>query len=102
MTGTDYAHMTTEELLRRFIEGAIRSAHAYTMPLVPEVEKIEAEIADVAEQLRARKPLAALRQQLFTHENRAVRGWAAGLFLGTDPDWAEATFDGLMADMTTE
>lgn len=97
----NYSRMTTEELLRRFIEGAIRHAKYPPIPLAPEAERIETEIVDVAEELRARKPLAALRQ-LFTHESRAVRGRAAGLFLGTDPDWAEATFDGLMQDMTTE
>ena len=103
MSAEDYAQMSTDELLQDFIQKTqfVRSAWNSPIPKqTPEREAVRQEIYAISAELRARKPIAQVRQ-LFDHESADVRGWSAGQFLSIDPEWALATTSGLAANLST-
>jgi HEAT repeat protein len=102
----DYSKLSNQELIRRFVQGAIRYGSASNFALKmdynsEEGKAVKKEIKACGEELAARKPIDELRP-LFEHENPDVRAWAGGQFLGADPEWASATLDALHENLTTK
>jgi hypothetical protein len=110
MSATDYSRMSTEELVRRFIDGALALSgflHERLMKRDSQEMKIrskeeqstEEEVIAVAAELRRRKPMAEL-SQLFDHPRNEVRRWAGGQFSSVDPERASAAMSGSFEDLT--
>jgi hypothetical protein len=104
MNAADYTRMGTDELIQQFAEIAKRAGSIWndSLPLMrtPERRQAGEDIQPIGAELRARKPIAKLRQ-LFEDGSPDVRFWAAGQFLKSDPEWALATLDGLNENLTT-
>lgn len=105
MSAQDYAQMSTDDLLRSFVETAKRTGSLFG----PDKEKLRqtpARLALVATmqalgaELRTRAPIEKLRD-LFDDEDPDVRGWAGPQFVGIDSDWGSATVTGLFSHLTT-
>lgn len=105
MSAQDYARMTTDDLLRSFVETAKRTGSLFG----PDKEKLRQTPTRLAlvgtmqalgAELRTRAPIDKLRE-LFDDEDPDVRGWAGPQFLGIDPDWASATITGLFSHLST-
>ena len=104
MSAADYARMSTDELLRDFIDSAKFLGSYWSSPppaRTPERRATELTISAISLELTARRPIEQLRQVLFDHESPEVRGWAGGRLLSTDPEWASAAFSGLFVNLST-
>jgi hypothetical protein len=108
MSAEDFARLSTNALIQRFILAAKATPTIYAKNLTAgslektpdRIERV-VRIRALAEELRRRNPIDDIRQ-LFENENPDVRGWAGGQFLLTDPEWAGAALSGLNADITTQ
>lgn len=115
MNPGDYARLSTDELIQRFIDGAEVTGNVFGLnfktdpdKLVQSIFALRARMSDtrvvemqaLGAELRKRSPVAELRK-LFAHQNRDVRGWASTQFISVDPDWATATLTGLQYDLST-
>ncbi len=104
MTAANYARMSTEELVRQFIEKTQHIGMPWTfslkVPPGPERERVKKEIHAIGAELRAREVVAEVRR-LFDHADGDVRGCAAAQFGSLDPEGAAATFGGLAEHLTT-
>jgi HEAT repeat protein len=116
MRAADYGSMGTERLIELFIEAARRIGAGRQLfglfddiaaGIPPEqaptaVERPEdvAELQAIGAALRPRKPIPEIRR-LFESEDRDVRTCAAGQFDLVDPEWADATWVGLFAGVST-
>jgi hypothetical protein len=105
MSAGDYASLTTEELLRRFVETAKRAGSVYgpdKSKLVGPMRKtLVAEMQALGAELRKRKPIDGLRR-LFDDDDPDVRGWAGPQFYSLDPEWAGPMMSGLFHGLTTQ
>jgi len=104
MKAADYAQMSTDELLRDFVNNAKFLGSYWSSPppaRTPERRATELTISAISLELTARRPIEQLRQVLFDHESPEVRGWAGGRLLSTDPEWASAAFSGLFVNLST-
>jgi len=106
MNSIPYSRISTEDLLREFAHKAPIARSGWNpfgkdFDRSPEGEAkredVRRDLQAIGEELRARKPIAQIRQQLFEHEDRDVRGWASAQFESIDPEWASATWSGLAA-----
>jgi hypothetical protein len=107
MSAENLGELSTEELIRRFVETAKATPSVHTKDPGPGTWKQTPErVARVAQihalgaELRARKPVADVRP-LFEDENRDVCGWASGQLHSIDPEWASAAWSGLCYDHPT-
>ena len=116
MSAVEYGSMGTERPIELFIEAARRiGAGRQLFGLFDDIadgvppDKVARAVKrpeDVAELqalgavLRPRKPIAEIRR-LFESEDRDVRTCAAGQFDSVDPEWADATWAGLFAGVST-
>jgi hypothetical protein len=104
MKAIDYTQLSTDELIQQFAETAKRAGGIWNdslpLTLTPARERAAQDIQPIGTELRARKPIAKLRQ-LFEDESPDVRFWAAGQFLDIDDEWALATLSGLNEKLTT-
>lgn len=96
---------STDELLLQFAEVAKIAGTASTpyrgIPKrTPERDRLVQELQRLGEQIRKRKPISRVRE-LLEHENLDVRGWAAAQFHSLDPERASASFNGLLAKLST-
>ena len=106
MNSIPYSRISTEDLLREFIHKAPIARSGWNLfekdfDRSPEGEAkredVRRDLHAIGEELRARKPIAQIRQQLFEHEDRDILGWASAQFHSIDPEWASATGSGLAA-----
>jgi len=108
MTAYGLESMGVDELVRQFRDTAKLAGTAFTADTTPEklkrtperralVEKMRA----LSAELRARRPMADIRA-LLNDPEVDVRGWAAPQFLLTDPEWASATFSGLIFELPAQ
>ena len=105
MSADDYAAMSTERLLELFVETAKRTGSLFCgspekLERSPERLDGVATIHALGAAIAVRKPIAEVRR-LFEDDDRDVRAFAAGHFLGIDPEWAGATMSGLFAGLPT-
>lgn len=105
MSAIDCAQISTDELIQGFIQKTQFVGGGWPSPWnipeqTPEREAMRQEIYAISAELRTRNSIVQVRQ-LFDHESRDVRSWAAGQFLTIDPEWASATFSGLAAHLST-
>jgi hypothetical protein len=107
MSTADYAKMSTDALIQRFIDdancvGTIASLRRVKVALDgPEWEQASANINAIAVELTRRKAVAEIRAQLMENPSPDVRGWAGMKWVNTDPLWAMAAFTGVLKGMTT-
>jgi hypothetical protein len=104
MNYSNYSTTSTEELIQRFIEnarlvGGGHDTYGKPYPKSPEAQAIKGELRAVATELRARKPLVALRR-LYDHESPDVRSWASGQFVSIDPEWSSAGTAGIIENLS--
>jgi len=104
-TTSDPHVASTVELLRQFADAATIAGTASTpyrgIPEnTPERRQLVQELQRLGEEIRKRKPVAEVRK-LLEHENLDVRGWAAAQFHSLDPEWASASFNGLLSKLST-
>jgi hypothetical protein len=104
MSAGGHADLTTEQLLRRFVETAKRAGSVYGPDkgklVGPQRKILVAEMQALGEELRKRKPIEGLRQ-LFDDDDPDVRGWAGPQFYSLDPEWAGPMMSGLTYGLTT-
>jgi len=105
MSATDYAHISTSELVQKFADTAKRTGSVFgpnkeKLTQTPQRQALVQEMQALGEELRNRKPIAELRK-LFEDEDPDVRGWAGPQFGSVDSEWADATVDGLFHKLTT-
>lgn len=110
MSADDYAAMSTKRLIQLFAEAAKATPNPFArlgrpgfldrIKSSPERDARVAHLKAIGAALRARRPIAQVRR-LFEDENADVRGWAGGLFMVIDPDWAGATMRGLLNGHST-
>jgi Domain of unknown function (DUF2019) len=105
MTASDLAARSTDDLVREFKDTAKRVGTVFTGKSTPEKFNRTPERRALVERMRAlsaelcvRRPMADIRA-LLDDEDADVRGWAAGQFLSLDPEWASATFSGLVHEL---
>jgi HEAT repeat protein len=117
MSAADYAAMTTPALIERFVDTARRTGvgrglfgllddvaagappdQERSFRIAPE---IVAELQALGAALRLREPSVAEIRHLFESPDRDVRASAAAQFDSIDPEWAEATWTGLFAGVST-
>ncbi len=114
MTALGYSQLSTDELVKRFTEGAKRTGTVYglygldkntmrqsilSLAARQTTENVELMQALGAE-LRRRKPIRRIRE-LFDDPDPDVRGWAGLQFASIDDDWASACTTGLSFGLTT-
>ncbi len=104
MSDPDYSGTSTEELIERFVENARLVGGGYETrgkphPKSSEAQAVKRELRAVATELRARKPLVALRR-LYDHESPDVRSWASGQFMSIDPEWSSAGTAGIVENLS--
>ncbi len=108
MSVDDYAAMSTKRLLQLFAEAAKSTPTIYAewrtalasgvsekVRPTPERDARVATIKALGVALAARKPIPGVRR-LFEDDDPNVRAWAAGQFIGIDPHWRYATWEGLI------
>lgn len=108
MSPADYAHLSTDELIRHFIDEADRIGSIFA----PEHLKVPFGSVDydrgvsalhaIGAELRTRRPAGQARAQLFANESPDVRGWAGTQLHAIDGEWAEAALSGLRYGLTTQ
>ncbi|MBV8135663.1 MAG: DUF2019 domain-containing protein [Deltaproteobacteria bacterium] len=105
MTNGDLASKGTGDLVQEFKETAKQAGTVFTgstapekLRRTPERQRLVEKMRVISAELRARRAMADIRA-LLEDEDTDVRGWAAGQFLSIDPEWASATFDGLIYKM---
>ncbi|MGA3309830.1 MAG: DUF2019 domain-containing protein [Xanthobacteraceae bacterium] len=109
MSAVDYAKMSTDELIQKFIDAAKITGSVFGLKSRLDKESLlqaalalhaghsEARVQEMqalGAELRRREPIAKLRR-LFDDQHPDVRGWAGAQFLSVDPDSATATLTGL-------
>jgi len=106
MNATDCARLSTDELVRRFAEAAKRAgcyfsgSWGFPSRRTPESKQADIDIQPIGAELKARKPVAKLRE-LFDDPSIDVRFWAGAQFVGIDPEWATAALNGVYQNLTT-
>ena len=111
MTTLDYAQLSTDALLQKFIDTAKRTGTVFGLDkknLLQSVLALHArqneesvrEMQALGAELRRRKPIAKLRL-LFEDQHPDVRGWAGPQFISVDYEWASATVTGLAYGLNT-
>jgi hypothetical protein len=113
MITVDYAELSTDELIQKFIDTAKITGSVFGMKSRLDKESLlqaaltlhaghsEARVQQMqalGAELRRRKPAPKLRR-LFEDDDPDVRGWAGPQFLSVDPDWATATITGLFSNL---
>jgi Domain of unknown function (DUF2019) len=106
MNPVDYALLTTDDLIQRFIDQADHIGTVVPLqvkvPLTGDEFKRGAHVLHaIADQLRARKPIAEIRARLFQNESVSVRAWSGTLLHSVDPEWAGASSRGVYHGLTT-
>jgi hypothetical protein len=108
MNTVDYAKMSTDDLIQRFIDEANRIGTIASLKRVkvaldsPEWEQGSTIIRAVAAELWRRKAIAVIRARLMENPSPDVRGWAGMKWVNADPVWAMAAFTGVIEGMTTK
>jgi hypothetical protein len=97
--------MNVDDLIDAYVRlamslGSLWSRQCKPAEKTPERVKMNEELRAIEAELRARKPIEALRP-LFDHENVDVRFNAAWSFLQVDPIWATATISAIGKDLAT-
>ncbi len=115
MSTVDYAKLSTDELIQKFIDTAKMTGSVFGLKsrlaresllqaaLALHAGHSEARVEEMqalGAELRNRKATADLRK-LFEHHDPDVRGWAGPQFLSVDYDWASATMAGLVHGLST-
>lgn len=115
MSTADYAKLSTDELVQKFIDTAMMTGSVFGLKsrlaresllqaaLALQAGHSEARVEEMqalGAELRNRKATAHVRK-LFEHPHPDVRGWAGAQFLSVDYDWASATMTGLARGLST-
>jgi hypothetical protein len=104
MNADAVSSMTTDALIEQFVRLAEQIGTLFTLDrapaATPEREAAKKSLSIVAAELIKRNPIAKIRP-LFDHESADVRAYAAGRFMGIDPDWGIATLCALNEGVTT-
>jgi len=107
MTAAQYERMTTEELLDQFAELARRAGSVLGSRRLgrekrgPLPKDLVDQLHAITRELETRGPTTKVRE-LLQDPDPDVRGWAAGQFTMIDPEWANASFHGLLHKLTTK
>jgi hypothetical protein len=106
MTESGLRAMSTGKLVRKFKKAAKQAGTIFTcaktpkkIRQTPELRALVTKIRDLATELRERRPMSEIRA-MFEDNDEDVRGWAAPQFHPIDPEWASATFSGLLARLS--
>jgi hypothetical protein len=108
VSADDYAAMSTKRLLQLFVETAKSTPTIYAewrtalasgvsekVKPTPDRDARVVTIKALGAALAARQPIPGVRR-LFEDDDPNVRAWAAGQFIGIDPHWGYATWEGLI------
>lgn len=108
MSTADYAKLSTDDLIQRFVNeanqvGTIVRLERVKVPLdSPEWERANVTLNAIATELMRRDTVAVVRARLFENSSADVRGWAGTKWANVDPVWSMATFIGVLKKMTTK
>lgn len=106
MTEATFEQVTTDDLIRCFVEGAVSLGYIVegrdgtVNQFSPEGRKVVAWMQALGAELRKRAPIGKIRA-LYDHDSRDVRRWAAAQFISVDPDWTEAASGALHENIST-
>jgi len=106
MSARTFNSMSVDDLIDEYARlarslGSLWSRQCKPAENTPERVEMNEELRAIEAELRARKPIEALRP-LFDHENVDVRFNAAWSFLQVDPDWAIAAISAVGKDLATK